>query len=1554
MEKTYYIGLDVGSTTAKIAVINSDNRVIYSKYERHNARVNELVSQYFDEILALTGDAEARICVTGSVGMATAEQLQAEFVQEVVAASVYARTAHPEAKALIDIGGEDAKVIFFKENGNMELRMNGNCAGGTGAFIDQMSVLMGVENQEMSELAMKAEHVYPMAARCGVFAKTDIQNLMARNLPEADIAASIFHSIAVQTVVTLSHGISFEAPILLCGGPLTFLPALRKAFCDYLHLSPNDFIVSGNSNLIPALGCAYRAKSADSAASVSALRSRMKKEIQTEWTSSLLPLFKNEKEHQEWLKSKAKFATETQPLNKGKQQVVIGIDSGSTTTKIVAVRVNAGTPTGDIVFTNYRLNLGNPIKAVADGLNALKQEAALRGAELEIVGSCSTGYGEELIKAAFGLDSGIIETMAHERAAASLMRDVSFILDIGGQDMKAIFVEKGAVVRMELNEACSSGCGTFIQTFANNMGYSVGDFAQLACQSKAPCDLGTRCTVFMNSKVKQVLREGASVADISAGISYSVIKNCLYKVLKLHGNENLGGKIVVQGGTMRNDAVVRAFELLTHTEVARSNMPELMGAYGCALHAAADYKHRTSAEDERPALSRSIDDLQNLAHYETKQLQCKGCENHCYVSRYTFAGGNRFYSGNKCERVFNNKGANGEKGKNIYEYKYSLLFDRETVNPLNAVKHSVKVGIPRILNMYEEYPFWNALLRAAGLDVILSSDSTFSQYEGALNTVMSDNICFPAKLAHSHLKELNENPKVDRILMPYVVYEHNDDPKNTLNSFNCPVVSGYSDVIKSVINLKKPIDTPVINFAQPKALEKQITDYLKQLGVSKKTARKALREALYAQAVYAAEIKKQGWEILKNEETEAQKTNEDKILKPNKGLTILLAGRPYHTDPLIQHKLSEMIANLGVNVISEDIARGNLYAAEIKKQGWEILKSNKGLTILLAGRPYHTDPLIQHKLSEMIANLGVNVISEDIARGNLFADFKEFNLENLAAERNEAALANQDNNEAYNCQPETYLVKQWAYMNRILKAAQWAAEQGDEVHFVQMTSFGCGPDSFIQDEIRDIMKRHNKPFTLLKIDDVSNIGSLKLRVRSLIESLKGVKEVKSEERRVKNSTAEEIQHSTLNIQHLQQTKVFTKQDIHRKILAPFMTEYLTPIIPPILKLIGYDVEVLPMSDEVSAELGLKFANNEVCYPATLIVGDIIKALKSGRYDLNNTAVVMSQTGGQCRATNYAGLIKRAMISNGFQDIPLLTLGVTASTGEASGSTDDKQDYNEQDGFNVPWLKYSQIIVTAIFYGDAINEMYNACIVRERKPGIARELRDKYMQLIDGPIAQNSAKELIRLLEQAAEEFNQMTLDRELPKVGIVGEIFLKFNPFAHQFLEQNIISRGIEVVPPLLAPFFLQEFVNVEIQKHMRLSCTKVPDFIIKGAYQALIGRRLRQINKAAGKFRYFRPFTNIYDDAKDVQGLVSLAAQFGEGWLLPADIVGYIRDGVNNIISLQPFGCIANHVISKGIEKRLHDRFPMLNLVSLDFDSGVSEVNVTNRLLLFLDSISK
>lgn len=1434
---TYRMGLDVGSTTAKIAVVDDQDRLVYSRYERHNAKVNELVTAYLQELSSQLGDADVRVSVTGSVGMATAEQLQAEFVQEVVAATVFARTRYPQAKALIDIGGEDAKVVFFNGRAT-ELRMNGNCAGGTGAFIDQMAVLMGIDNRRMSDLAMQSAHLYPMAARCGVFAKTDIQNLMARNLPESDIAASIFHSIAVQTVTTLSHGCDFTAPILLCGGPLTFLPALRKAFADYLGMPETDFIVTPESNLIPALGCAIRAGKAGSV-TLGELTRRLHTQARTDSPSRYRiaedrpqPLFKDEADHQAWRHGKDRYATPVYPLHEGRTQVVIGIDSGSTTTKLVAMET---APEPRIVFTDYRMNLGNPIQAVRQSLEALKEAAAKAHCQLEIMGSCSTGYGEELIKAAFNLDEGIIETMAHYQAARSLMPDVSFILDIGGQDMKAIFVENGAVVRMELNEACSSGCGTFIQTFANNLGYEVEQFANIACTAQHPCDLGSRCTVFMNSKVKQVLREHATIADIAAGLSYSVVKNCLYKVLKLRGNDSLGDKVVVQGGTMRNDSVVRAFELLTHTDVARSNMPELMGAIGCALHA---------RESMTGQAARTIDGLLDMAAYDTKMLHCNGCENHCFVTMYKFQSGRRYYSGNKCERVFNNKGKDTARGENIYPFKYHLLFDRPLVK--GGEKEGIgdgqarrRIGVPRILNMYEDYPFWNKLLTEAGFEVVLSPESTMASYESALGSVMSDNICFPAKLVHSHIKAL-DGMQVERILMPYVVYEHNED-KRTINSYNCPIVSAYSDVIRSAMNLKTPIDAPVINFSNLKLLKGQVDAYLRGLGVGKSVRKRAFEAAVAAQDDYVRTLHQKAMDIL----TESRK-----------------AGR---------------------------------------------------LAILLAGRPYHTDPLIQHKLSEMIAALGADVISDDIVRGD---------------ERTDSG--------------ETYLVKQWAYMNRIIKAGQWAAGQGESVHFVQMTSFGCGPDAFIQDEIRDIMRRHNKPFTLLKIDDVSNIGSLKLRVRSLIESLHGNGD--SLEKPVKPFVT---------------TRVYHKADNHRTILAPYFTEYLTPLLHPIGKLIGYDIQVLPESDEVSAQLGLEYANNEVCYPATLIVGDIIKALKSGRYDTRNIAIAMSQTGGQCRATNYAGLIKRAMVAAGFKDVPLVTLGVST---HAEGE-------NEQDGFEIPWVKYAGIITTLLLYGDAISKMYHAAVVRGRDSGkgstgrdgtdsdwaetsAAAMLRDKYLSIAAGPIEHNDPKRLMELIGDAAREFDAITIDKDVPAVGIVGEIFLKFNPFAHQYLAKRIVSRGIELVPPMLTPFFLQEFVNVIVKKHMGLSCSNTPDFVVKSIY-SIIGRRIKKINKLGSRFRYFRPFTNIFDDAKDVNGVVSLAAQFGEGWLLPADIISLYKQGVTNVASLQPFGCIANHIVSKGIEKRLHKLYPDLNLVSLDFDSGVSAVNVTNRLLLFLDSIA-
>ena len=1499
--ETVNIGIDVGSTTAKIAIIDQTGELLFSRYERHNAKTNELLLSYLKEISERFNNPLVRICTTGSVGMAIAEQLQSEFVQEVVAATEYVRHKHPEVKSLIDIGGEDAKVVFFGKK-SQELRMNGNCAGGTGAFLDQMSVLMGIDNKTMNDLAMNAKRIHPMAARCGVFAKTDIQNLMARNIPKEEVAASIFHSIAVQTITSLSHGCEFKPPILLCGGPLTFMPALRKAFADYLHLSAEtplpqkesdktlsnslspvatdsrpwresdkilsnslpiqtadsrpwresdktlskslspqatDFIFSGNSNMIPAMGCALRAKGEP--VRVSELLHRISSVKVKFKGGELSPLFTSEEEHIRWREEKDRYALKTDKLRTDNEEpLYIGIDSGSTTTKIVAARKD-----GTVVFDYYGQNFGNPIHAVEEGLKQLQLDADKKGVSLYVAGSCSTGYGEELIKTAFNLDYGIIETMAHYKAASRLVPDVSFILDIGGQDMKAIFVENGTVVRMELNEACSSGCGTFLQTFANNLGYTVEEFANAACTAKAPCDLGTRCTVFMNSKVKQVMRERESdktlsnslpplTADISAGLSYSVVKNCLYKVLKLQGYDDFGKTIVVQGGTMRNDSVVRAFELLTGKSVVRSNKPELMGAYGCALHA-------IDLQENVDVNAKQLSSLLEGCEFSTRQTICKGCENNCIVSQYTFSGKRKFYSGNKCERIFNNYDGNHHQGENIFPEKYELIFGSDSHNsPEDNQKPTI--GIPRILNMYEEYPFWRTLFTACGFTIQLSSQSTIQHYERALNSVMSDNICFPAKLVHSHIKELDEKG-VERIFMPYVVYEKQDD-KQTDNSFNCPIVSGYSDVIRSAMTINASVDSPVINFSDEKLLGKQLTTYLKGLGVKTSTCKRAIKEALETK-----------------QETEA------------------------------------LLRQRNLEILSQSRKQGNI-------------------TILLAGRPYHTDPLVQHKISDMIAALGVNVINEDSVRGGVFNKTLSKSLPPQTADSVRC--------EPYDSQDaETYLVRQWAYTNRIIKAAQWVANQGNDVHFVQMTSFGCGPDAFIQDEVRDILRRHNKPYTLLKIDDVTNIGSQKLRIRSLVESLKNG-----------SSTTTHIHHS------LPQTRVFRNQDRKRKILAPFFTEYFSPLMPPLMYLAGYDLEILPPSDGQSAQLGLAYANNEVCYPATLIVGDMIKALKSGKYDTDNIALVMTQTGGQCRATNYTALIKRAMIANGFADVPLITLGVSTAGGD-----------NEQEGFAYPWVKLATITTNAVLFCDVISKFYNAAAVREKTPGAAEALKRKYIRLADDVIRKNDAPGIIRLTEEAAREFDSIVVEKDCPKVGIVGEIFLKFNPFAHQFIADKLTRHGIEVVPPLISPFFLQEFVNVETQKSLGLTNSNMPKFVIRSIWK-LIWRQEKKMNKAASAFRYYRPFTSIYEDAEGAKGLVSFAAQFGEGWLLPADIVAFEQSGVHNVISLQPFGCIANHVISKGIEKKLRELYPDLNILSLDFDSGVSSVNVTNRLLLFLDQL--
>ena len=1396
------IGIDIGSTTAKVVAVGEDGSVLFSRYERHNANAREVVARVLGELQAALGDMDVCARLTGSVGMGFSEKYGYPFVQEVVAATKAVQKSYPETSSMIDIGGEDAKVVFFRDGRAADLRMNGNCAGGTGAFIDQMAVLLGVSVGELDGLAARAAQVYPIASRCGVFCKTDIQNLVAKNADKADIAASILHAVAVQTVVTLAHGCEITPPVLVCGGPLTFIPSLRKAFKDYLSLADGDIILPEHGTLLPALGAALADVDGEKPRRLSDMAALFGKADATAKASAgtLCPIFTDEDEYRAWLGRMSRHHVETAEIGPGPQDVLLGIDSGSTTTKLIVTDTSSR-----ILYSYYTPNKGNPIEAVEEGLKRLLATAAARGASLNVTGSCSTGYGEDLIKAAFQLGGGIVETIAHYMAAHYLDPAVSFILDIGGQDMKAIFVDNGVIDRIEINEACSSGCGSFIETFAKTLGYTAHEFAEAACRAASPCDLGTRCTVFMNSKVKQALREGATVSDIAAGLAYSVVKNCLYKVLKLRDVSQLGDHIVVQGGTMRNDAIVRALELQTETEVTRCDIPELMGAYGCALY----------AESRRHAAV-PLGDMLEKARYTSKPLHCKGCDNQCLVVRYEFGNGQKYYSGNRCERVFTNGGADKpRKGINAYQYKNALLFDRDGF----AGQPRLTIGVPRVLNMYEDYPFWHTLFTACGIRVCLSSHSNYQDYEHSACMVMSDNICFPAKLVHSHIQDLTDK-RVDRIFMPFVVYERQGSEQN---SYNCPIVTGYAEVIKSVQAGDIPIDSPTISFKDKSLLLKQCKAYLGKLGVPDSTVNKAFSLAVSAQDAYV-------YDIISYNERVCRKAREQGAL------AILLAGRPYHADMLIQHKVSDMLADMGIYVVTDDIVRNKRVAVS-----------------------------------------------------------------------------------------DAHYLSQWAYPNRILDAAKWSAGQKG-MEFVEMTSFGCGPDAFLVDEVRDILMRHGKVLTLLKLDDINNIGSMKLRVRSLIESLKLASKAG-----VKPSA----------VSGFKTTPTFDDACRGRKILVPYFTPFISPLIPAIMKIAGYDVDNLPLSDTESCEWGLKFANNEVCYPATLIVGDIIKAFESGKYDPKNTAVAMTQTGGQCRASSYLSLIKKALVDAGYADVPVIAF----SFGSAIK--------NEQPGFRINWLKLMPIALYSVLYSDCIAKFYYAAAAREKQPGQAAKLRDMYLQAGEKLILEGRHDDLVSYLTMAANEFNRICKDIRLPKVCVVGEIFLKFNPFAQKNVTDWLMSNGVEIVPPLLLDFFMQSFVNKRVDEEKHLSRKTVASFIYGMVYKRIM-KYVARVNKAAAAFRYFTPFNDIFKEADEARKVITLSAQFGEGWLLPAEIMSCARQGVSNVVSLQPFGCIANHIVSKGIEKRIKRFFPDMNILSLDFDSGVSDVNITNRLLLFIDNLKE
>ena len=1412
------LGIDIGSTTAKAVILNQNRDLLFSSYCRHNAETLQTLQVILADAKEKLGDVEVDVLITGSAGMGVCERFSLPFIQEVIASAEVVRQLYPQVKTLIDIGGEDAKMIFFKEAGMPDIRMNGSCAGGTGAFIDEMCSLLNVPVSELDSLASKHTMIYPMASRCGVFAKTDLQNLLSRDIPREDISASVFHAVVLQTLTTLARGHTPRLLILFCGGPLTFLPALKKAFMEVLQLEADDVLNVENAHLLPAIGAALATLAKSSTRQTFTLTSLIDqlntvRQHATANQNRLPALFKDHADFQEWEAARMRHKIERVDIAQlNGHKLFLGVDSGSTTTKIVLIDEQ-----GKVAFEYYVNNKGDAINAVQQGLGEIHQRFAEYGKSPHITRSMVTGYGEDLIHAAFGLDGGMVETLAHFRAAKAFDKDVSFIMDIGGQDMKAIFVKDGFIQDIKINEACSSGCGSFIESFAHNMGYTAAEFAKEATQGESPCDLGTRCTVFMNSKVKQSLREGASINDISAGLAYSVIKNALHKVLKVTNTDHLGEHIVVQGGTFRNPAVQKALEHLLGREVTCPDMAELMGAYGAALTARDQYGSNDFSRCRTTDPQGLVVSAKVAGNYAKKTIYCHGCENKCAVTKMTFPNGNIFYSGNRCEKIYTNGGKAERRGVNLPALKYDLLFDRNTA-PDSTPR--LVIGIPRVLNQFENFPFWNTLLVESGFKVQLSAPSNNAVFQKGAGHIMSDNLCFPGKLVSGHIMNLIEM-RVDRIFFPMVFYEESGF-SDAANSFNCPIVSGYADVVRNVINphekYKTQLDMPPVNFDDKKLLRKTCLDYLASLGVPHGIAARAFDKALESQKQFKGQIRNVAAEILENAKEE---------------------GRP---------------------------------------------------VILLMGRPYHIDPLINHKIPDMLTNFGLDVITED-------------------------SIPLKDGQTLDN----RHVMTQWEYLNRYFHAARWAGMQ-ENVEVVQLNSFGCGPDPFILDEVSAILGEYGKSPTVIRIDEIESTGSTKLRLRSMLESMRQSKPMG---RIYKART---------------KTRTYQHEDRSRTLIVPDFSPFCSPpIVRPFVDM-GYDIVWLPPADRASVNVGLKYTNNEICYPGIIVVGDLVKALQTGNYDLSKTAIGFSQTGGQCRATSYIGMIKKALIAAGFENVPVVALSTNLRT------------LNEQPGFELNAKAYIYKAIISMAFTDALSDMYYSTVIREKKKGEAKRFADQYLhEFMDGKIPAEK-KLLLRALERAVADFNAIDVDdKSYPKTGIVGEIYVKYNAFSNNNAAQWLMDQGVEVVMPTFLEFFAGGLILVEQKVKTHLARHDVL-WLLSLLGKKILRNYLNEVHDVMKNYRRFHHHTDIEEVAKNAEEILSLNHQYGEGWLIAGEVASFVKAGIPNVLCLQPFGCIANHIIAKGAEKKMKEMYPQLNLLFLDADAGISEVNFFNRMHFFVN----
>ncbi len=1401
------LGVDIGSTTVKTVLIDEENHIVFKKYDRHMSDVFNKLLEMIEEIYEIYGEIKLHITITGSGGMALSKFLNVHFEQEVVSCSRAVEKIIPETDVAIELGGEDAKITFYGTT--IEQRMNGTCAGGTGAFIDQMSVLLNTDATGLNNYAKNYKIIYPIAARCGVFAKTDIQPLINEGASKNDLSVSIFQAVVNQTISGLACGRTIKGKIAFLGGPLTFLSELRNRFIETLNIKDEDVIIPEDSQYFVAIGAGMVSEKYEKHSLVD-IKNKLKTtdSVMLSESKHIEPLFKDKVEYNQFKERHAKNKIKRKDIKKAKGKLFLGIDAGSTTTKAALIDDE-----NNLLYSFYKNNEGKPLETT---VQMLKELYSLMPENTFIAHSVVTGYGESLLRNAFKIDLGEIETMAHYKAAESFLKNVDFILDIGGQDMKCMKIRDGAIYNIMLNEACSSGCGSFIETYAKSVNLTVENFAEKGVFAKAPVDLGTRCTVFMNSKVKQSQKEGATIGDISAGLSYSVIKNALYKVIKLRNNEDAGENIVVQGGTFYNEAVLRALEKILNKEVVRPDIAGMMGAYGSAIIAKENYLPDTKSSIVK------LDDLEMFS-VENTNRRCNLCENKCLLTINTFSNGNSFITGNRCEKGLG-KISKENDIPNLYEYKEKRLFSYKPIDKRYA-KRGV-IGIPRVLNMYENYPFWFTFFTELGFSVMLSSKSNKRIYEKGMDTISSDTACYPAKLVHGHIKNLVEKG-AKLIFYPSINYEIKED-KTSQNHYNCPVVATYPEVIAN--NMNEVFDDNDVKFMNPflpyhndKGLVRELTRHFKDLGISSYEIAKAVKVAREEDKQYKDDVKKQGAAAIRYARNENKKI-------------ILLSGRPYHVDPEINHGIDKLITSFDMVVLTED------------------------------------------SVSNMV-------------------DLKK----------------------------PLRVLDQWTYHSRLYKAGVFACENED-IEIIQLNSFGCGIDAITSDQVEEILKEANKLYTVLKIDEGNNLGAAKIRIRSLKAAI---------EEREKNK-------DIINRKVIENKKeiapVFTKKmRSEYTILVPQMSPVHFQFIKTVMNSEGYNVAVLPSVDSNAVEEGLKYINNDACYPSIVTLGQIISELKSGKYNLDKTAIIMSQTGGGCRASNYVPLLRKALKELNLEHIPVLSFNLAG--------------LEKNSGFKITITMILKFVM-AMVYGDVLMKVINATRPYEKNKGETEKLHQKWAEKIKKNLLNKSRKEFVKNINQMVTEFENIEINEiNKPRIGVVGEILVKYHPNANNEIVNLIEKEGGEAVVLDIMDFFLYDMYSKEF--NYRYLAGKKSTMLLNKTGIGIIEWFRKPVKERLENSRYMA-HSHISEVAEKASKLVSLGNQYGEGWLLTGEMIELIDRDVLNIVCLQPFGCLPNHITGKGMMKALRNYNNKANIVPIDYDPGASNVNQLNRIKLMMATAYK